>query len=84
MIPQWNYRYCERRDIEKLKQQSKQRRPVFVYPGYEGYGSSVTSTYSSQDLKELLPWDHQSQLVINARLRFDQVNCLLQNMMINK
>ncbi|MDH2484377.1 type I-F CRISPR-associated helicase Cas3f [Acinetobacter baumannii] len=76
MIPQWNYRYCERRDIEKLKQQSKQRRPVFVYPGYEGYGSSVTSTYSSHDLSELLPWDHQSQLVINARLRFDQVNCL--------
>ncbi|MDR8406927.1 hypothetical protein FPK39_23690, partial [Acinetobacter baumannii] len=50
--------------------------PVFVYPGYEGYGLSITSTYSSQDLKELLPWDHQFQLVINARLRFDQVNCL--------
>ncbi|MFX2325364.1 type I-F CRISPR-associated helicase Cas3, partial [Acinetobacter baumannii] len=76
MIPQWNYRYCEQRDIEKLKQQSKQRRPVFIYPGYEGYGLSVTSTYSSQDLKELLPWDHQSQLIVNARLRFDQVGCL--------
>lgn len=76
MIPQWNYRYCEQRDIEKNKQQNKQRRPVFVYPGYEGYGLSVTSTYSSQDLNELLPWDHQSQLVINARLRFDQINCL--------
>jgi CRISPR-associated endonuclease/helicase Cas3 len=76
MIPQWNYRYCEQRDIEKNKQQNKQRRPVFVYPGYEGYGLSVTSTYSSQDLSELLPWDHQSQLVINARLRFDQIDCL--------
>ncbi|WP_436868807.1 type I-F CRISPR-associated helicase Cas3f [Acinetobacter courvalinii] len=76
MIPQWNYRYCEQRDIERLKQQSKQRKPVFVYPGYEGYGSSDISTYSPQDLSELLPWDHQSQLVINARLRFDQVNCL--------
>ena len=76
MIPRWNYRYCEQRDIEKRKQHSKQRRPVFVYPGYEGYGSSDISTYSPQDLSELLPWDHQSQLVINARLRFDQVNCL--------
>lgn len=76
MIPEWNYRYCERRDIEKIKQQSKQRRPVFIYPGYEGYGVSATSTYSSQNLSELLPWDHQSQLVINARLRFDQVGCL--------
>lgn len=76
MIPQWNYRYCEQRDIEKNKQQNKQRMPVFVYPGYEGYGLSVTSTYSSQDLNELLPWDHQFQLVINARLRFDQINCL--------
>ncbi|EOR06421.1 type I-F CRISPR-associated helicase Cas3f [Acinetobacter sp. ANC 3926] len=76
MIPQWNYRYCEQRDIEKNKQQTKQRRSVFVYPGYEGYVSSITSTYSSQDLSELLPWDNQSQLVINARLRFDQLNCL--------
>lgn len=76
VIPEWNYRYCERRDIEKRKQQSKQRRPVFIYPGYEGYGVSATSTYSSQRLNELLPWDHQSQLVINARLRFDQVGCL--------
>lgn len=76
MIPQWNYRYCEQRDIEKHKQQKKQRKAVFVYPGYEGYGSSETSTYLTQDLNELLPWDNQSQLVINARLRFDQVNCL--------
>lgn len=38
--------------------------------------SSVASTYPTQDLNELLPWDNQSQLVINARLRFDQVNCL--------
>lgn len=76
MIPQWNYRYCEQRDIEKNKQQNKQRRSVFIYPGYEGYDSSATSTYSSQDLNEILPWDHQFQLVINARLRFDQINCL--------
>ncbi|MFW1798820.1 type I-F CRISPR-associated helicase Cas3f [Acinetobacter nematophilus] len=76
IIPQWNYRYCEQRDIENHKQQNKQRKAVFVYPGYEGYSSYEASIYPTHDLNELLPWDNQSQLVINARLRFDQINCL--------
>ncbi|RKG35136.1 type I-F CRISPR-associated helicase Cas3 [Acinetobacter guerrae] len=76
MIPQWNYKYCNLRDQEKLKQQTKQIKAVFQYPGYEGYKSSSKKIYSSQNLAQLLPWDDQQQLVINARLRFDQKNCL--------
>ncbi|WP_445116230.1 type I-F CRISPR-associated helicase Cas3f [Acinetobacter sp. WZC-1] len=76
MIPQWNYRYCNERDRERHKQQSRQRKSVFIDPGYEGYGSSSTFSYPSQDLAELLPWDENKQLVVNACLRFDQQNCL--------
>ncbi|MCH4247221.1 MAG: type I-F CRISPR-associated helicase Cas3f [Acinetobacter populi] len=77
MIPQWNYRYCAMQDHAKEKQQGRVRQVVFTQPGYEGYCSSgQTQTYANQNLAELLPWDQQQQLVINARLRFDQENCL--------
>ena len=74
MIPQWNCRYCHDRDRERQKKQASQRSKVFIFPGYEGY--ATTTAYSPQNLAELLPWDENQQLVINARLRFDQQNCL--------
>jgi CRISPR-associated endonuclease/helicase Cas3 len=78
MIPQWNYRYCQDRDRERLKKESIKRTKVFIFPGYEGYSSSsnIVSTYKIQNLAELLPWDVSQRLEINARLRFDQQNCL--------
>ncbi|MCU4414466.1 type I-F CRISPR-associated helicase Cas3f [Acinetobacter sp. WU_MDCI_Axc73] len=76
IIPQWNYRYCDQRDKEKHKKLPKQLKAVFQYPGYESYGASKKKVYQSQDLTELLPWNENQQLVINARLRFDQKNCL--------
>ncbi|RZG86332.1 type I-F CRISPR-associated helicase Cas3f [Acinetobacter venetianus] len=78
MIPQWNYRYCQDRDREHHKKQGIRRTRAFIAPGYEGYSSSsnTINSYKTQNLSELLPWDQNQQLVINARLRFDQQNCL--------
>lgn len=72
-ILQHNYRYCE----SKQKNQNN-RYVVFKWPGYEAYSDteSYEGLYRKQNLKDLLPWNEDKQLVIDARLRFDKKNCL--------
>lgn len=71
-ILQFNYRYCEAK-----QKYPKKRFSVFKWPGYEGYyDDSLENLYSKQNLKDLLPWDEQEQLVVDARLRFDKKKCL--------
>lgn len=65
------------------------RIPVFTKPGYEDYdappkpNASLTNRnsprglYAKQDLATLLPWNGESTLPINARLRVDTAYCQL-------
>ncbi len=70
MIPQYNYRYCHNQDNHREKDK------VFVYPGFEMYGSKRRKAgYPTHDLAKLLPWDTQNTLVIDASLRFDKNYC---------
>ncbi|MBF7689125.1 type I-F CRISPR-associated helicase Cas3f [Acinetobacter rathckeae] len=68
-IPQFNYRYCANEELAQ-----PQKKAVFTRPGYEGYAK--LKTYQTQDLQDLLPWNEDQQLVIDARLRFDTGYCL--------
>lgn len=63
-ILQFNHRYCANAGAKK--------NPVFKWPGYEGINQK---SYPTQDLAQLLPWDDNGQLVINATLRFNQQLC---------
>lgn len=65
-ILQFNHRYCSNIDNKK--------KTVFKWPGYEGTDVKKP-VYASQDLSEILPWDENTQLVINATLRFNQMHC---------
>lgn len=69
---------------DKSRQQS-----VFTKPGYEGYRlegqkprmrKAAKPVYFTHDLAQLLPWDNQRQLQVDARLRLDLDYCKLASL----